>query len=870
MNKSSTLRKLLVGLFVLAGTLQLQAQDGALDLSFDPRNGFQAAFGSGDVNAVVIQPDGKIIAAGQFLTYNGTDRQGIARLHPDGTLDTTFKPGTGFTNGANSGVVNALALQSDGKIIAGGLFTQFNGTPYKCIVRLNSDGSIDKSFNPGTGFNDFRNAGSVLSLLVQPDGKILAGGNFIKFNDSARSGIARLNADGSLDGSFQPGDGFTNTGTIKGQVSAMALQSDGKILAGGQFINYNGQSVKSIIRLSSDGKYDASFNTGAGLDNGFSHARVGAIVLQPDGKILIGGYFNKANTTDHNAITRLNTNGSIDATFQPGKGFQDVDVFGDENNGEVLSIALQPDGKIVAGGIFVKAGGKDHNNIARLQPDGALDNSFVPGKGFLGAKGKVSSLALQSDGKVFAGGSFETYNDTSRITITRLFAYIPALVIVKLDPQPNYCAGTKLNIDFNTGSGSFSKGNVFTAELSDANGSFAKPVSIGTLSGTTSGTIAATIPVATSLGKGYRIRIVGSTPVLNGPDNGTDIQITGIPVVTAKASATDICEGDEVTLTGGGASKYVWDKKVEDGKPFVPKTTETYKVTGYTGDCSASADVKVAVHPYPKVSITASEDTLCANESLTLSGTGATTYNWDNNVKNGVAFYPGKTNTYTLAGTTDGCSDTARITIVVHDTSTTTYIQQAECDSFVFNGVVYKESGNYTQTLVNAAGCDSICVLDITINSVTSEVTQEGRTLTATESGATYQWVNCDQNYQPIIGANEQRFSSNVDGNYAVIVTKNGCSDTSGCFTVKSTGIGKYGGNDMISVYPNPAQRIVHITAPAASAVTISGMDGRILWTQPASEPVEVTGLNSGVYLFYIRDKGGKLLHVEKVARTEY
>ncbi len=869
MNMNSTFKKSLTGLFLLAGIWQAQAQDGALDLSFDAKTGFQAMFGSGDVNTMVIQPDGKILAAGQFLTYNGSDRQGIARLYPDGSLDSTFKPGAGFLNGSSSGVVNALVVQPDGKIIAGGLFTQYDGQPYKCIVRLNSDGSPDKSFDPGKGFNDFRNSGSVMSLYLQPDGKILAGGNFITFNDSNRSAIARLEANGKLDASFQPGAGFINTGIIKGQVSAITMQTDGKILAGGQFLTYDGQSVKSIVRIQSDGRYDGSFNTGAGLDNGFSHARVGAILQQPDGKILIGGYFNKVNTTAMNGITRLNADGSIDGAFQPGKGFQALNAFNEEDAGEVLSIVLQPDGKILAGGAFIKADGKDYNNIARLSPNGTLDNSFVPGTGFLLAKAKVNKLALQANGKVLSGGSFETYNDTAKIAIARLFAYLPALVIIKLDPQPHYCAGTKLQVDFNIGTGSFNSGNTFTAQLSDANGSFANPTNIGSLSGTASGSITATIPTTVSLGKGYRIRVASSAPVQNGPDNGTDIQVTGIPIVKAIASATDVCAGQQVTLNGSGATTYTWDKQVEDGKAFTPKSTETYTVTGYTGDCSATAEIKVNVHAYPAVTIGVTKDTVCANEQVTLNGAGADSYNWDNEVKDGIAFFPGKTNTYTVIGTSNGCNDTAAVMITVHDTSATTYLTRTACDSFTLNDIVYKESGHYTQNLANAAGCDSIFVLDLTINKVSAEVRQEDRKLTAIETAANYQWINCDKGNEPIIGANQQQFAPNIDGNFAVVVTKNDCSDTSDCFSVRSAGITEHSRNG-ISIYPNPALHTVHIEAPAGALLSLKSMDGRTLWQQPASAPVQVSDLPAGMYLFYINNREGKLLHIEKINRLSY
>jgi uncharacterized delta-60 repeat protein len=357
--------------------------DGSLDATFNPGTG-----ASGSVLSFTLQPDGKVIIGGEFLTYNGTARNRIARLNADGTLDATFNSGTGA-----DGSVRSLARQPDGKILVGGGFITYNGTGRNHIARLNADGSLDATFNPGTGANS-----SVQTTTLQPDGKILIGGEFSTYNGTSRNRIARLNVDGSLDATFDPGTGANST------VLTTAPQPDGKILIGGAFLIYNGTSRNRIARLNANGTLDATFNPITGADQ-----QVLTTTLQPNGKILIGGWFTNYNGTSRNRIARLNADGSLDETFNPGSG----------SNNDVEAITLQPDGKILIGGAFTTFNGTSRNCIARLNIDGTLDATFNPGTG---ASSRVESVALQPDGKILIGGSFTTYNGTSRHRIARLNA----------------------------------------------------------------------------------------------------------------------------------------------------------------------------------------------------------------------------------------------------------------------------------------------------------------------------------------------------------------------------------------------------------------------------------------------------------------
>ncbi len=208
-----------------------------------------------------------------------------------------------FDSGSGpSGLVSAIAVQADGKIVIGGSFTGVNGHPRNRIARLNADGSVDQSFNPGGGADDF-----VETVAVQADGKIVIGGGFTGVNGHPRNRIARLNADGSVDQSFNPGSGANTF------VFAVAVQADGNIVIGGFFTSVNGTPRNRIARLNADGSVDQSFNPGSGADD-----FVETVAIQADGKIVIGGVFLSVNGAPRNRIARLNADGSVDTSFDVG------------------------------------------------------------------------------------------------------------------------------------------------------------------------------------------------------------------------------------------------------------------------------------------------------------------------------------------------------------------------------------------------------------------------------------------------------------------------------------------------------------------------------------------------------------------------
>ena len=376
---------------------------GLVDKSWDDRDqtGVFGTGANGVVGALTIQSDGKIIVGGgQFTSWNGTTVGYIVRLNSDGTRDTAFTTNNG--TGANN-VVYSIAIQSDGKIVLGGSFTSWNGTTVGRIVRLNSDGTRDTAFSTNTGTGANSSFAIVLTNAIQSDGKILIGGDFTSWNGTTVGFIVRLNSDGTRDTAFT-----TNIGTgANNTVRSIAIQSDGKILVGGIFSTWNGTTVNRIVRLNSDGTRDTSFTTNIGTGAASS---IRSIAIQSDGKILVGGDFTTWNGTTVGYIVRLNSDGTRDTAFTTN--------IGTGANNTVRSIAIQSDGKILVGGDFTSWNAVTVGYIVRLNSDGTRDTTFTTNTG-TGASSLVYAIAVQSDGKILVGG-FTSWDGTAVGYIVRL------------------------------------------------------------------------------------------------------------------------------------------------------------------------------------------------------------------------------------------------------------------------------------------------------------------------------------------------------------------------------------------------------------------------------------------------------------------
>jgi uncharacterized delta-60 repeat protein len=359
---------------------------GGIDSSFNTGDGFDNL-----VFNITQLSDNRIIVGGGFTAYKGNSLNNIAKLNLDGSVNNSFNIGTGFDS-----IVLSIAEQSDNKLLIGGVFLLYSGSSSNRIIRLNSDGSIDGSFIIGSGFNS-----GVQDIKIQPDDKILVGGDFTSYSGISSNYIIRLNDDGSVDGTFNIGTGFDDL------VTTISIQSDDKILVGGGFTGYTGDSFSKIIRLNTDGSVDNTFTVGSGFDN-----TVETISIQSDGKILVGGGFTSYSGVSSNGIIRLNDDGSVDTTFNVGTGFDN----------SVREIITQSDGKILVGGDFTDYNGVLVNRIVRLDDDGSVDTTFNIGAGF---NDPVTTISIQPDNKILVGGAFIQYDGDSSNFITRLFGDTP-------------------------------------------------------------------------------------------------------------------------------------------------------------------------------------------------------------------------------------------------------------------------------------------------------------------------------------------------------------------------------------------------------------------------------------------------------------
>ncbi len=356
--------------------------NGQLDETFDPGTG-----ANGPCRTVLVQPDGKAIIGGYFTKYNGADRQSIARINNDGTLDASFSP---WPSGPN-GTVYTTALQPDGKILIGGQFTDYSGTPRKSIARIDTWANLDNSFNPGAGFD-----GIINKIVVQPDGKIIAVGYYF-VGDVPYPRICRFNSNGSLDSTFTTNANHFDKPTISAE-----FQTDGKLVVTGYFLNFNGVPTYQVARLNTDGTLDTSFSTGIVDTNNVWRS----VSIANDGKIVLAGSSNSLQTK----IISLNANGTRDSTFAVYHDLPTYDV--------AYTSFIQPDGKIVLAGEFSTHNGAYKPSIARVHPNGQLDDSF--NQVGSGATGSVFHMAVQQDGNLIVSGNFEAYNGESKYCLLRI------------------------------------------------------------------------------------------------------------------------------------------------------------------------------------------------------------------------------------------------------------------------------------------------------------------------------------------------------------------------------------------------------------------------------------------------------------------
>jgi uncharacterized delta-60 repeat protein len=400
---------------------------------------------AGVIEAIANAPAGGVYLAGDFSSVHGVPRSRVARLLPDGEVDTSFAPGDG-----PDADVTAIAVQADGKVLIAGTFAKVAGTPRAGLARLNPDGSIDSSFDPGLGIRSTNATAFVRVLLPRSDGRVWVGGAFNQFNNRPGRHVARLLSNGSVDTTFT--SPFSTTTSFPGPpilidttaIYSLVEQPDGKLVAGGVLYAAALNGPSSVVRLSQTGPIDSSFTTSRISGDVYS------VALTPDGKILVGGTytisFGGTYTTNWLAVWRLGTNGSTDAAFRVRNA-----PSAHASSSEVRQLLVQPDGRIVfsvaifvpgSGGPLKPVGNAAHVIVGRLLADGSLDNSFAPltcslpllqqfGPFWFNSPTIVRSqgperivpgaaLARQPDGVFVLAGAFDSINGEPRRRLARV------------------------------------------------------------------------------------------------------------------------------------------------------------------------------------------------------------------------------------------------------------------------------------------------------------------------------------------------------------------------------------------------------------------------------------------------------------------
>ncbi|MBC7536754.1 MAG: hypothetical protein H7258_13775, partial [Ferruginibacter sp.] len=375
--------------------------DGSRDLTFNVGTGV-----NGIINTLVLQTDGKIIAGGKFTTFNGVVSNHIVRLTTTGSRDAAF---TG--NIANS--VADLAIQSNGSIIVG-INNDGDSLVSNFIKRLTSTGAVDATFNVGgTGAN-----GSVKTIFIQPDGKIIFGGEFTSYNTTNCS-YTRITPNGLPDATF------TNNAVYASPVNNIALQADGKILLSwGEYITITRAEGIRVARLNTNGTNDPALSPE--MDRNLDH-NISSVVVQPDGKLLIaesipdkwsthdryGSFFGRKVlfSTRNFKINRYLANGARDQNFC-------ISPLQKAANRTINSLNVQADGKVIIGGSFYNYNGTSSNYLARVNSDGSKDAGFNAGG--TGPDSYIYTAALQADGKILVGGMFMKYNGMPDTFLIRL------------------------------------------------------------------------------------------------------------------------------------------------------------------------------------------------------------------------------------------------------------------------------------------------------------------------------------------------------------------------------------------------------------------------------------------------------------------
>lgn len=335
---------------------------------------------NGQVRALAVQPDGRLLIGGTFTQVGNPPRlsTGVARLHSDGRVDSTF-------NATINGTVRAIALLPDGRIVVGGQFSTASGVERRNLAVLRSGGQVQ--FDAG-----FNTNGAVNSLTADIDGTLVIGGDFTEIGNVALARLARMTPDGAM---------VYGLADAEAPVRALHVHSDGQLILGGDFLAIDNQPRARLARLDQERNLDPIWRAVTG-------GSVHAIAEQPDGGLLVGGNFTTANGEARSRLMRVTPQGQLETTLRPSASAGSA----------VRSTANQADGGLLVAGSFTSFGGQPREGIARLRANGQIDLGFNPNID----GGNVLALAALDDGAALLAGSFTSVNGNPRQGFAKLLA----------------------------------------------------------------------------------------------------------------------------------------------------------------------------------------------------------------------------------------------------------------------------------------------------------------------------------------------------------------------------------------------------------------------------------------------------------------
>ena len=653
-----------------------------------------------------------------------------------GALDLTFGINGIVTTSIDTNSANgySVAIQTDGKIVMVGNSGPTINRDF-AIVRYNTNGTLDNSFgNNGIVTTDIgAESDEAYDVAIQSDGKILVVGHskFGQYNDFS---AVRYNTDGSLDSTFSnDGKVSTSLGTYDYAYSVV-IQNDGKIILGGTSYDAFTNQFFALVRYNSDGSLDSTFDNDGKVTTLYNIYGDGAnnLTIQTDGKIVVVGMSRNSLNSDL-AVLRYNSNGSLDPTFD----FDGIATtsFSDGNDG-ALSVAIQNDGKILVAGASSIGNNNFNFAMARYNTNGSLDLTFnndgivtTP----IGNSANGYSVALQSDGKIILGGFSSSVNN-SDFTLARY--------------------NTNGSLDSNFGN----NGIVITPI-----GNFALGLSV-------------------ALENNGKIILAGYS------FNGSDYEFA--------LARYNIC------------------------------TPITFSQT----------------------------NTICAGESITVG----------NNIYNSSGIY-----TDVLTASQSQCDSIVTTNLTILEASTFSQSPSlCSGESITVGSNIYTTTGIYTDTLIAANMCDSIVITNLTVNSqINTNINVNANVITASQSGATYQWINCNNENTPIAEETNQSFAATTSGTYAVIVAQNTCSDTSSCFNLAPTGIVENSFETGVTIYPNPSTDIINILGSSISTVSVLNSFGQTIIKSKGAGAIDISKIAKGLYFIELTNDKNEIVSISKIIK---